>query len=304
MTPYIIIGIFSGLIAAFFQSVSYVFSRRFVLKYENSTIRLLLTSHIWMGIMSLFVFIFLPLKNVPPFTNFGVYLIAASIFYVLGQIGLFMMMKHIQASRIAPLLGLKILILAIITTFFIGEKLSLIQWIAVFLSIIAAFLLNFAGIMLSLETTTWLLIACTGYSLSDLNIAMLVQNIKTLPFFSAAMIAVAMSYTFCGIIAAVVLISTDKYGKPKEWKDSFPFAFFWFMSMIALFTCFGLIGALFGNIIQSTRGIMSIIIGVILARSGYLHIEEKISSRLLFRRILAALLMVCAIALFNYHTYK
>lgn len=293
-------GIIAGLMAACFQSISYIFSRSFVIKHKKGAFRLLLTSHVWMGIMSISVFSLLPFKNkIPSFSSFSTPLLLASFFYILGQASLFMMMRHVPASRIAPLLGLKILILAVITFFFIGEKLFFMQWMAVAMSLISAFLLNFSGVSLSFSAISWLMVACIGYSLSDINIAILVRSISTLSYFKASVVGVCLSYVFCGILALLILLLTGKIRIYSEWKDSFGFAFFWFASMIMLFTCFGTIGALYGNIVQATRGIISIIIGVILARIGYMHIETPISGRLFFQRIIAALLMIIAIGLFN-----
>ncbi|HBG78125.1 MAG TPA: hypothetical protein DDW84_04645 [Phycisphaerales bacterium] len=86
----------------------------------------------------------------------------------------------------------------------------------------------------------------------------------------------------------------------EAWLDSIPFAFFWFIAMIFLFSCFAVIGVVFGNIIQSTRGIISIVLGYVIANFGFELLETKITKKVFIQRILAALLMTASIALFYY----
>jgi hypothetical protein len=68
---------------------------------------------------------------------------------------------------------------------------------------------------------------------------------------------------------------------------------------MCLFACFGLIGVVHGNIVQSTRGLISIGIGYLLARAGHAHIEERVSRATMLRRVVAGVLMLLAVALFT-----
>ena len=70
--------------------------------------------------------------------------------------------------------------------------------------------------------------------------------------------------------------------------------------MIFLFACFALVGIVFGNILQSTRGIFSIVFGYLLARLGFERLETKITGNIFIKRILVAFLMMVSIALFYY----
>ncbi|OHB55031.1 MAG: hypothetical protein A2Y12_12025 [Planctomycetes bacterium GWF2_42_9] len=70
--------------------------------------------------------------------------------------------------------------------------------------------------------------------------------------------------------------------------------------MILLFSSFALIGVIFGNIIQSTRGIMSIVLGYIISNFGHELLETKITKKVFIYRLLAAILMTGSIALFYY----
>ena len=55
-----------------------------------------------------------------------------------------------------------------------------------------------------------------------------------------------------------------------------------------------------GNIIQSTRGIFSILFAPILAACGMTYLERKVSWGIIARRLVAACLMVAAIFLYNF----
>lgn len=60
----------------------------------------------------------------------------------------------------------------------------------------------------------------------------------------------------------------------------------------------GLIGAVFGNILQSTRGIMAVGLGAVLASMGWHELEQPVDRDTLVRRTLAAALMTLAIAIY------
>ena len=82
------------------------------------------------------------------------------------------------------------------------------------------------------------------------------------------------------------------------WLYSLPFAVSWLIGMFFLFSCFGVVGVVFGNILQSTRGLLSIILGVFVAYAGFEALEPKMTKKILIQRILAAVLMAGAVAMF------
>jgi hypothetical protein len=69
--------------------------------------------------------------------------------------------------------------------------------------------------------------------------------------------------------------------------------------MILLYVCFGIIGPVYGNVIQSTRGLMSVALGAWLAHLGFRRLETRVSRRTLVLRFLAAGLMCVAIWMFQ-----
>jgi len=49
---------------------------------------------------------------------------------------------------------------------------------------------------------------------------------------------------------------------------------------------------------QSTRGIMSVILGAILSGQGWHQLESRVERHVFFRRLIAALCMTTAVALY------
>jgi len=84
------------------------------------------------------------------------------------------------------------------------------------------------------------------------------------------------------------------------WKKVSPFAFFWLLAILFLFTCFADLGTVNGNIIQSTRGLLAIGLGAMLAKAGYTELEERVDAAVMARRVLAGVLMVLAIVCYNW----
>ncbi len=292
-------GILLGLAAAASQSVSYIFSRLFVIQRQHAITQLLVGAHLVMGVMSAVLLPFVWTADMPPIRNYIMPLAGSAGFYMAGQGGFFYLVKRTDSSRIAPLLGLKIVILAMIVVVFMGQPLTLAQWIAVLLCTGAAVMLNVSGERLPWRSTAWVLIVCTLYSLSDMNIAELVKSLAPLSRMRASVVGACMSYIACGIAGLALLPRAGGLKGLGEWRYMLLFALAWFASMIFLYACFATVGPLYGNLLQSTRGIISIVIGAWLARMGLEHIEQKAPKKVLALRIVAAILMCAAIWMFQ-----
>ncbi|RPI63599.1 MAG: hypothetical protein EHM48_02200 [Planctomycetaceae bacterium] len=297
----LLLGVMLGLGAAVAHSLSYLFSRLYVLRHHSAVFRLLILGHVAMGCMSLLMLPFLPLSKLPPVEEYIGPLLLSSGFYVLGQFGTFVALRHAEASRVSPLLGLKIPMLALIYTFFLADaSLSATQWAAVALALAAAFILNETGGKLPLRTVLWILFTCMAYCIADINILRLVKSLHVLTDINPIcpiVTGVAMSYILLGIAGATLL---PWAGKPHldDLRFAVPWAASWLTAMLLLFGCFAVVGVVYGNILQSTRGIISILMGVGLSAIGMIHLERKVSRSVAVRRVAAATLMVLAIALY------
>ena len=66
--------------------------------------------------------------------------------------------------------------------------------------------------------------------------------------------------------------------------------------MVSLYACIGSVGVVLSTILQSTRGVMSVVIGATLAHLGWHDLESRVDRIMLIKRLLAAVLMTAAIA--------
>ena len=294
-----ILGIICGLAAAVSQCISYIFSKKYIHKDGNS-FQLLIASHLIMGAFATICLGVLLLENdLPPFKNYWLELLKVDAFYMLAQMSFFIAISKTEASRLAPLLGLKIIFIALFGISFLGINLSFWQWVAIVLCFCGAVTSNWSGKSIPLVSVLYLLAAVVGYSLSDISIKQLINCIEvqsgegTISILTAA----SLSYFYLGLFSLFIILFTPSV-KIKHLKPAIAFSCWWFSAMLFLFACFGLIGPLFGNIIQSTRGIIAVILGALIAKFEWSGHEEKLAHSVLIRRIAAALLISCSIIIF------
>jgi hypothetical protein len=219
----------------------------------------------------------------------------------------FAALARADTSRVAPLLGLKIAMLACIVSFLPGEPLDLRQWLAVGLSIVAAVMLQRGGGMRR-AAVVFTLAACVAFAVADLFIVALIDGLQRtaaeaavpLGRIHAGFLAMLVTYAVCGgaALCGLVLAPSLRRSTRGDWIAGSRYAATWLLGMAGLYICFGLVGVVFGNIVQSTRGLFSIVIGASLAHAGWHGLETQVDRRTLVRRLLAAALMTAAIALY------
>ena len=289
-------GIGFGLGAALCQSLSYLFSRRFMRKTERSALLLLVLSHVVMGALSLAVLAMTGTSRMPRLATYIWPLVGSAYFYLAAQLGLFRVLRCQESSRIAPLLGMKVLVLALLSVAFLHQRLGAFQWTAVGMCVAAAWLLNEAGGRIPWPSLLTLLLTIVGYCLSDINITILVGRVASAgPL--APVTAACMSYVLCAVAVLPFAFRRDACSR-RVWGAAAPHALAWFSAMCLLYACFGLIGVVFGNIVQSTRGMMSIALGWAVAHAGMVQIESHAPRAVFWRRMAGALLMTTAIAVY------
>jgi len=300
------LGVAAGLVAALASAISYLVSRHHG-GPAGARLRLLVSSHAVMGLACLPLAWFLSPATWPPARAWVPPLVASAVSYLAGQAGVFAALARAPASRLAPLLGLKIVVLAGIVTLLPGDGLDLRQWLAVALSVVAAAILQRAG-GIGGRTFLIVLFTCLAFAISDLCIVALIDALggagdatgRPLGRLHAGGLAMAITYVACGLLAAGAIALRPSLGPQRrgDGAAASQYAAAWLASMVALYACFGLVGAVLGNILQSTRGVMAIVMGAWLARAGWHELEERVDRATLLRRITAAVLMVAAIALF------
>lgn len=69
--------------------------------------------------------------------------------------------------------------------------------------------------------------------------------------------------------------------------------------MVCLFACFAELEVVFGGIVQSSRGLISIFLTLWIARIGLSFADPALPGNMLHQRIAASSLMLLAIAIFS-----
>lgn len=299
-------GIFCGLNAAVLMAIAFLCSAAAGRRHPQlGTLGLLARAHVVMGILAA---VLLPVVWSPivlnDFQSWFPVTLGGVIAYMIGQGGMFMALRTVASSRLVPLLGLKLIFLAFINAVILrSEVYGVWQFAGITCTLLSAVVLNRTGGRLPWASLGWVMLACTGYSLSDTFIRALStvlgdHGVSGLQ--QQAMLGVCLSYIMSGIIGLMLLPATGRH-KAEIWLHITPFAVSWIVSIIFLFACFALIGTVNGNIVQSTRGLWAIVIGALIGRAGHSALEENAPWGVVGRRLGAAMLMFLAIILFNRH---
>ena len=288
-------GIIMGSIAAVLQSTSYIFSRLFISRHKSS-LYLTVYSQLAMGIMGLVMFaVCCKLTTYPLTWKYALLCLAWITTYITAQFSFFMALTHVEASRLSSLLGTKIITLAAISLL-LGNKLNMIQWIAVVLCCISAVGMNFTGGKLSFKSCLWIGSAVLSYSLCDLSCTAMIHEMPGTNITLNSFCVVAISYAALGVLTlpALFFVPVER----KLFLAATPFGAAWFISMNFLLTGFGTLGVVYGTIIQSGRGIVSVVLGVLLIHLGFDHLEPRVNKKAWFRRAVMAALMLAAMTLY------
>lgn len=259
--------------------------------------RLLVMSHSFQAVVGLGLIALVWPGDLPPWRQWVMPMVGTSVFYLGGQVGLFLALKRTTASRVSPLLGLKLVVLAGLAVVLLGDSLAGMQWLAVGLAVAAAFTLNYTGGATPGAAVLAVLLACSGYAGSDLCIRLMIEGMAPVHPLHAAVFGLGLTYLLCGLLVAPLL---PWYGArtARAWGAVMPYSWTWLLSMALLFTCFAAAGVVLGNILQTSRGLISILIAPAVAGAGLVHLETHVPASVFWRRVGAAAMMCAAIALY------
>lgn len=199
-----------------------------------------------------------------------------------GQFFFFWTQREVESSRLSSLLGLKIIVLSLIYVFFMQRQILPLQWVAVFMCAVSAMGMNFTGGRISPKGAFLLFCTLLSYSLSDIFSLELLLKVESNSIILKSLAGMALSYICYGLAGTFLLFRT---GFRMVWlRDAAPYGICWFLAMITLFVCFGTTGVIFGNIVQATRGIISVLLGALLLKLGFHYLEPAVSGKVWLRR--------------------
>lgn len=295
-------GVAIGLVAALLQSFSYVITARYVREGQGGgTLALLAPAFALMSVVSLPVLPFLLPARMPPAAEWILPATLCVGLAMAANVALFLMQRTVDASRVSPLLTMKVPILAVFGMVLFAERYTPMQWVGVALVIVSAWLLCNAGRDVPLRALAWLFLASIGYAFSDICIKLTLEAFAPVcrSLLHCSLLTVFVCYLAGGIYGFAGLAFVPRTPRRVFVRHVVPYAAVWLLAMIVLFACFSLIGIVQGNIVQSARGLISVVMGWFLARAGLVHLEERVSRAVFVRRVVSALMIVLAIALFN-----
>ncbi len=266
----------------------------------GSPLQLVLVSQVYMAVLSIPAIVMTWGGDVPGLSSYLVPLLVSTGAYVVGQSCLFIAMRHAQASRISPMLGFKTVVTALITYIFFDAQMGWQQWTGVATAVSAVLVLSISGGRLPTAALLALGGACLSYAVSDIFIRRLIDSVAPLTLMRASFYSTGISYLLCGIAALVVLALTRQLPLlTRGLSFSVPFALSWLTGMFALFTCFGAVGPVLGSILQSSRGVISILLAIPAARMGFPKIEPSSPGHVVIKRLTAAFLIILAVWLYQ-----
>lgn len=295
------LGLSIGLVSAVMQSSAYIFSRRFVNEFHSS-LKLVVYSQLLMGMMGAAVFAAtFPFTVFPRGAELGKFAAAVAVFVAAYHVAFYCFFKaltEIEASRLSSLLGLKVVSIALLTYPFLRAELNFWHLLAVALTAVSAVGMNFSGVHISRRGALYLVLALLGFSTTDITGTIFVKAMPGEAMTVKAICATSLAYLFLGIIAGAVFLKM-KFER-RACIQAFPYSALWFTAMLLLFASFGMVGVVFGSIIQASRGVISVVLGVLLARMGYSDVEPDVAARVWVRRAVMATIMVAAIGLYSW----
>ena len=291
-------GILLGLIASCNFSVAFLGSRVFYEKSGHNPFTLLILSYIQMGIFSIALLPFvwqntlLSWQILPPLLGFA-------FFSMSGQLTFFVALRYAQSSQVTPLLALKILIIAAGSVLILHKNLSFLQWLSVAICFTAALALNFSGVAMPGRALLCVLVTCCAYTCTDICVTLLIRRLEALSIAYPALAATCLAYGVAGTVGSLLMLKVwHDLRLLRPWQYALYFSIPYFLADICIFATFKLVGPVLANILMSTRGITSILLASIIARKNMTYLEQRTTTAVTIRRLLAAALLTLAIALY------
>lgn len=304
-------GVAAGLAAALASAVSYLVSRHHGMRQRGAgrhgnSLRLLVLAHQYMAVVCVPLAIAAWPRGAAVTGGVAAAVAASVGFYLLGQASIFAALGRAEASRVAPLLGLKIVMLAGLVSVLPGTPLDRWQWLAVVLAVAAGAALQAGGGAVPPGALALVLAAAFFFAVADLTIIAAIDAIdaaataagRPIGRLHAAGLAMTITYSVCGAVFLPLLPRVRPFSRDDR-RAALGYSATWLASMVALYLCFALVGPVFGTILQSTRGLFSVVLGAVLAHRGWHELEPPVTRGALLRRLAAAAFMTAAIAVYS-----
>lgn len=297
-------GIATGLLCGLCHSICYLASRFYVVSTGGSALRLLLLAQVPMGVVAIPLMLLLWPETWPESSRVVGALAQSIGLYLSGQYFMIEATRHTQPSRVSPLLGMKVVLMGVVCMLFFGEVISRIQWFAICLCSAGAVSLGVAGGKISFLAGATIFMAALSYVFSDIGISHLVQSFLDcgMGLLTASLFSMGLTYSLMSLGTVCALpFSYGFRGIVSEGRYVLSFAGCWMGAMGFYYATLGMLGPVYGAVLQASRGMMSVVLGIVVSHLGYMAMEEKLGRGVFLIRLFAAGAMFASIWLFGAH---
>ena len=263
------LGILLGFFGAACQAANYAFTKDCQQKFSLNGIRLLLAVHAFMGIMMLVPFIiFRHYQYLNPETLKLIVILICP--YLLGQYFSNRAIALSDSSIVSPLLTIKIPIMALIAFIVLGENYNPHQLIAI--AVIMGLGFYFSSLSGKLRLGPFVCVAgcCICYCISDLMMVVFMRHLEehfgVTSRTEQILAGLTYEYVFCFLPALPLLAFRRINIHPHEIWQSKWVGTAWILSMVGIIGCFNLAGVVEGNIVQSLRSVIGVLIAYLFYR--------------------------------------
>lgn len=284
------LGVLASFLGATFQALNYTLTQSCQQKYYIDGVKLMVAVHLCIGLFALI-----------PTLVFGywqliVFDLAWDFFkinapYLIAQYLLINAIRLSDSSIASPLLALKIPVLAAISIVFFGAEFNLMQGLSIGLILALGWYFSSMSGKISFTPLLLVLVASLFYSLSDMAITELSHNLIDASPVEQSFATICINYLICGVLA-IPLMKPMKVSFKMVYQAKWV-ALAWFVAVIFLIIGFNISGVVSGNVVQSLRGV----IGVILAYLFFRH-QVKQPASIWRKKLTAAVGMFTAVVLF------
>ena len=261
-------GILASFIGASLQSLNYLSTQSSGNKL--TTIQTLSAIHVGMGVIALPCLLFSGLLLQLGWGDLYS-LMLVNVPYLLAQLLLLLAINRTDASTVSPLLSLKIPALALIAFCQSGHLLTLNQALSMLLIVALSF--GLCRLNSHQRTSLLPLLLITGtsicYCLSDIAILAFSHKLASPSLYQRAFATVIINYSFCALLSLPIFVALRT--PPRALLDLKIPAISWIAAVFFLIIGFNQSGVLSANVIQSTRGIISIVVAFFLFHTTHSH---------------------------------
>lgn len=285
-----IFGFIASFLAAFFQATNYILTQKCQQRFNIDGIKLLIAVHINIGIIiafPLFIFGYWRLIDASQTVD----ILKINLPYLTAQYLLIKAIKNSDASVVSPLLALKIPVLALISFFAFNAQFTPSQWGAMLLILFLAWRFSSMSGQIAMKPLLLVTGASIGYSLSDMSISQFSKDLIQSNPFEQSLATISINFFICGLFSLLLMPVqgvTFKMVYQVKWV-----AIAWLIGVVLLLIGFNISGVVSGNVIQSLRGV----IGVLLAFIFFRH-QIKQPQKIWRKKLFGALMMVIAVGTF------